>query len=128
MARPLHFLLLGGKNHAQKKKLSKVKLYRRVRYECVQLWVLYYGVAKFPFFNACNKSFTVSLCVKGTSPGSDGIVFNRFSAVAGAHSLVTLSGGNWKDFQNYRWIVGEDIECPAMWSLHFTIHVRKTSQ
>lgn len=70
------------------------------------------GVAKFPFFNACNKSFTVSLCVKGTSPGSDRIVFNRFSAVAGAHSLVTLSGGNWKDFQNYRWIVGEDIECP----------------
>ena len=71
-----------------------------------------YGYAQFPFFNQCDESFVVNLCVKSFPPGSDRAVYNLYSGTNYGRSSLTLSDGTWASFDSYRWVAGEPVNCP----------------
>jgi hypothetical protein len=71
-----------------------------------------YGWAIFPFYNSCDETFTISVCVKSIPPGSDIAVFNRYSTIAYGRGEVSVTGGKWDAFYSFRWDAGELVECP----------------
>ena len=66
-----------------------------------------YGWAKFPFYNGCNESAYVSLCVKSTSGYSNSYYMNL-----GARSSDEITSGMWDAFHSYRWTEDATQSCP----------------
>jgi len=71
-----------------------------------------YGYAQFPFYNSCDESFTVNLCVKSYPPGSELPVYNLYSGLNYGRSPMTLSDGKWDSFDSYKWVAGGPVDCP----------------
>jgi len=70
------------------------------------------GKTRFDFYNYCDKAFDVNLCVKTYAPGSDDIIYQKFSGKIQGRKLLSLTAGIWEDWIEYRWNYGGDVACP----------------
>ena len=70
-----------------------------------------WGFTRFPFYNNCNKTVSVSVCAK-SYPNKDGYpVYNRYSATSYGKGSVEMTNGKWKFFHSYRWAEDAVASC-----------------